>query len=39
MQQYLDDLTNWMQMIAAENLAIPDDILPLTNKILADRGL
>ena len=39
MQQYLDDLTNWIQMIAAENLAIPDDILPLTNKILADRGL
>jgi hypothetical protein len=39
MQQYLDDLTNWMQMIAAENLAIPDDILPLTNKILADRGM
>jgi predicted DNA-binding transcriptional regulator len=39
MQQYLDDLTNWIQMIAAENLAIPDDILPLTNKILSDRGL
>lgn len=39
MQQYYDDLTNWMQMIAAENLAIPDDILSLTNKILADRGL
>lgn len=39
MQQYLDDLTNWIQMIAAENLAIPDDILPLTNKILADRGM
>jgi predicted DNA-binding transcriptional regulator len=39
MQQYLDDMTNWIQMIAAENLAIPDDILPLTNKILADRGM
>lgn len=39
LQQYRDDMNNWMGMIAAESLAIPEDILALTSKILADRGL